>query len=80
MNPNIKGNIRKPFLQLKWKIHERAKIKDAFYSVRSIKEILIKQRDIYDQILKEERDHTPDRMRIDRLTGELNLIKWLFQE
>ena len=41
-----------PFLRLKWKMNEQAKIKDAYFKVRSIKEIIQKKDETYDKLLE----------------------------
>jgi len=67
------------FLRLKWKLKERALIKDAYYSVRSIKEIFIKKDEVYDKLIEAERKNKPDK-ETGFYEGALAAIKWLFSE
>lgn len=78
MDANLKGRLREPFLRLKWKIKQRAKIKDAYYSVKSIKEILIRERQLYDLLLHEERHNVKDENKICELQGRLKELQQLF--
>jgi len=78
MKANVKGTLRKPFLQLKWKIKRRAMIKDAYYSVKSIKEILLEKDRCYQELIFEERKQSRDESKIYKLEGRLECLNWLF--
>ena len=71
--------MRDVFLRLKWKINERARVRDAYYSVRSIKEIFQKKEEIYEKLLEAERKEKSDR-EIGFYEGALAYSKWLFSE
>lgn len=78
MKPNTKRKFQEPFLRMKWKIKERAKVMDAYYSVRSISEIIDKRRECYKELLREERRNVKDQARINNLEGQIVLLDWLF--
>ena len=64
-----------PFLRMKWRLNDRAKVKDAYYSVKSIKEIVIKKDETYEELLAAQR-HEKKEEQI-RLIGFLECLKWL---
>lgn len=80
MNPNLKRRLLNPFIKLKFKIKERAKIKNAYFSARSIKEVLAKKEQCYQDLLKEERNPAKKQDKILRLEGYLSCISWIFGE
>lgn len=80
MNPNIKRKLLNPFLHIKWRIKEKAKIKDAYYSAKSIKEILMKKDECYNNLLRAERAIPKREEEINRCEGYLECLSWFFSE
>lgn len=68
-----------PWLRLKWKLNRRAVIKDAYYSVKSIKEIVIRKEQLYCELLKEQRRSNLNQNTIDKLEGHIECLSWLFE-
>lgn len=80
MNPNLKRKLQNPFLRLRWRIKEKAKIRDAYYLAKSIKEIFIKKEECYKNLLKAERMQPKKEEDVYRLEGWIECLTWFFSE
>lgn len=79
ISANIIGNLRKPYLWVKYRLDRRRRIKKILSNLHSIEEIIEKSNECYNKIIDVEKQPYVDEKEMARLKGWVECIWWILK-